>query len=368
MPAVLNTNSKIPVSIQLPIILIGIIAFVFILYVGKSIIVPLVFSAIIAIVLHPVVNMFVRIRINRILAIVITLFLTFVVIAGLGILIYSQANRFTESLPKLVDRFTEIINQTMVWISGHFNLSNKEITAWITETKNELIGSLEIGKTISNISSVLVFLFLIPVYIFMLLYYQSLLIEFLHRLFGKDHRSKVSTVINLTKTLIQHYLVGLLIQVAIIATLYSVGLLILGIEYAIILGVMGAFLNLIPYIGSIFAALMPMVIAVVTKTSPWFALLVLALYLITQFIDNNFITPKIVGSKVKLNALASIVAVIGFAALWGIQGMIIAIPLTAIAKLIFDHITPLKPWGFLLGDTLPSVSIIDPLLKKLIRK
>ncbi|MDY0281577.1 MAG: AI-2E family transporter, partial [Salinivirgaceae bacterium] len=134
MPAVLNTNSKIPVSIQLPIILIGIIAFVFILYVGKSIIVPLVFSTIIAIVLHPVVNMFVRIRINRILAIVITLFLTFVVIAGLGILIYSQANRFTESLPKLVDRFTEIINQTMVWISGHFNLSNKEITAWITET------------------------------------------------------------------------------------------------------------------------------------------------------------------------------------------------------------------------------------------
>lgn len=111
-----------------------------------------------------------------------------------------------------------------------------------------------------------------------------------------------------------------------------------------------------------------MIVAVVTKSSPWFALLVLALYVVTQFIDNNFITPKIVGSKVKLNALASIIAVVVFAALWGIAGMVIAIPLTAIAKLIFDHIEPMKPWGFLLGDTMPPTFKMNPILKKLIRK
>ena len=131
---------------------------------------------------------------------------------------------------------------------------------------------------------------------------------------------------------------------------------------------MGAFLNLIPYLGSIIAASFPMLIAVASKTSPWFALLVLALYIVTQFIDNNFITPKIVGSKVKLNALTSIIAVVVFAALWGIQGMIIAIPLTAIAKLIFDNIDNLKPWGFLLGDTMPALAIFNLKLPKEILK
>jgi len=361
-----NRKMKIPVSVKAPLIFIGLFAFFTVLYIAKSIIVPLVFATIIAIVLHPVVNLFVRIKINRVLAIIITLFLTFLVIAAFGIFLFSQASRFAESLPKLVDKFTEILNQTIIYISGHFNLSHREITAWITKTKNELIGSLEIGQTIVNVGSVVALIFLIPVFVFMILFYQPLLIEFFRRVFGKSHRSKVSELINLIKSLIQRYLIGLLLQVAIISAMYSIGLLILGIKYAIILGIMGAFLNLIPYLGSIIAASMPIIIAIVTKSSPWFALLVLALYVFIQFIDNNFITPKIVGSKVKLNALASIIAVIVFGALWGIQGMLIAIPLTAIAKLIFDNIKPLKPWGFLLGDTMPPVLKIKPILKKIL--
>lgn len=356
---------ELPLSVKTPLVFMGLFAFLAFLYIAKSIILPLVFATIISIVLHPVVNMFVRLGIIRILAIIITLLLTLVVIASFGLLVYSQASRFTESFPLLVDRFTEILNQTIIWISGNFNLSNREITGWITRTKNEILGSLEIGRTIANVGTSVALFFLIPVYVFMMLFYQSLLIEFFRRVFGKNNRSKVSEVINQIKTLIQHYLIGLLFQVAIIATMYSVGLLILGIEYAIILGILGAFLNLLPYLGSIIAASLPMIIAVATKTSPWFALLVLALYVVIQFIDNNFITPKIVGSQVKLNALTSIIAVVVFAAMWGIPGMLIAIPLTAIAKLVFDHIESLTPWGFLLGDTMPASPGLKPLLKKL---
>lgn len=199
----------------------------------------------------------------------------------------------------------------------------------------------------------------------MILFYQPLLIEFLHRLFGKSNRDKVSEIINQIKTLIQQYLIGLLIEVVIIAALYTIGLLILGIEYALILGILGALLNLIPYLGSIIAASLPMIIAIITKPSPWFALLVLALYIFIQFIDNNFIVPKIVASKVKINALASIIAVVTFGALWGIQGMLVAIPLIAIAKLIFDHIDSLKPWGFVLGDDMPSLSSRKTRIKRL---
>lgn len=359
---------KIPVSVKAPLIFMGLFTLVTVLYIGKSIIIPLVFATIIAIVLHPVVNMFVHIRISRVLAIIFTLLLSLLIIAAIGTLLISQVSRFTEALPLLVEKFTEILNQAIIYVSGHFNLSHKEITEWITQNKNEFISSLQIGKTIMNFGSGVAFLFLIPVFVFMILFYQPLLIEFFRRVFGKSNRSKVSEMINLIKSLIQHYLIGLLLQVAIISALYSIGLLILGIKYAIIIGIMGAFLNLIPYLGSIIAASISMIIAILTKSSPWFALLVLVLYIVIQFIDNNFIVPKIIGSKVKLNALASIIAVVAFATLWGIQGMLIAIPLTAIAKLIFDNVEALEPWGFLLGDTMPRASGLKPILKKIIRK
>ncbi len=355
----------LPLYMKSVLVIIGLLAIVFILYTAQSILIPIVFSTILAVVLHPAVNLLVRYKIHRIIAIIIVMFLSFILIASIGTLLFSQASRFTESLPRLVDKFTEIINQIIFWTSGYFKISANEITDWITTTKNELIGGAEIGQTLVNVGSMLALLFLIPVYVFMILFYQPLLIEFFHKLFGKNNRDKVSEIINQIKTLIQRYLIGLLIEVVIIAFLYTAGLLILGIEYALVLGILGALLNLIPYLGSIIAASMPMIIAIVTKPSPWVALLVLALYIVIQFFDNNYIVPKIVASKVKINALASIIAVISFGALWGIPGMLVAIPLIAIAKLIFDHIESLKPWGFLLGDTMPTPMRIKPILNKL---
>jgi len=364
---VIDKELKLPLYAKAFFFIIGLCALLTISYIAKGIIIPLVFAIIIAIVLHPVVNFFVRKKINRVVAIVITLILTIIIIAALGAFLYSQVNRFSESLPKLIDKFLEILNNTITWASGYFDISLLKINSWIKSTEGELINtsSSAIGQTIVTVGGMVVLLFLIPVYIFMLLFYQPLLLEFFRRLFGASNRIEVNEVITEIKSLIQRYLVGLLIETAIVAALYTIGLLIMGIEYAIILGIIGAILNLIPYIGSWIAASLPMIIAIVTKSSPWFALLVLALYIFIQFIDNNYIVPKIVASKVKINALISIIAVIAFGALWGIPGMLIAIPLTAIIKLIFDHIEPLKPWGFLLGDTMPDISVFKIKLKKM---
>jgi len=198
----------------------------------------------------------------------------------------------------------------------------------------------------------------------MLLFYHPLLIDFVHKLFGTGNQSRVSEVVSQTKTVIQRYLIGLIIETAIIAALETVTLLILGIEYAILLGIIGALLNLIPYIGGLVAVAIPMMVALVTKTSGWYAIYVLAIYYFIQLVDNNYIVPKIVASKVKINALFSIIAVIIGNALWGIPGMFLSIPLLAIVKLIFDNIEPLKPWGFLLGDTMPPILLIKPVFKK----
>jgi predicted PurR-regulated permease PerM len=208
-------------------------------------------------------------------------------------------------------------------------------------------------------------IFLLPVYIFLLLYYHPLLIEFIHRLFAKGDQGKVNEIIKQVKTVIQRYLAGLVIEAVIVAILNSVALLALGVEYAILLGIIGAMLNVIPYIGGLVAVALPMMIALATSTSPITALYVLILYYIIQLIDNNFIVPYIVASKVKINALFSIIVVLAGNALWGLTGMFLSIPLLAIIKLIFDHLEGLKPWGFLLGDTMPPIIGRNPILKRI---
>lgn len=354
---------KFPFYIRITIFIIGIFAFTAILYIGQSIIVPIVFSIILAILLQPLVDFFVRIRINRLVAIIITLFLTLLILAAFGALLFSQASQFSESWPILVDKFTLIVNQTTMWVSEYFDIDPRNIHNWIIKTKSELIDTSgsAIGQTIVNVGSGIVVLFLVPVYIFMILFYQPLILDFIHKLFAEIHQTRVKEIVTQTKTVIQRYLIGLVIEAVIVATLDTVALLALGIEYAILLGIIGALLNLIPYIGGLVAVALPMMIAIVTKSTAWYAVYVLIAYYIIQLIDNNYLVPKIVASKVKINALFSVIAVIAGNALWGIPGMFLSIPLLAIVKLIFDHIESLKPWGFLLGDTMPPILKLKPI-------
>ena len=360
-----------PFYAKASLLIIGLFVFISMLYIGQGIIVPVVFAVIIAIVLHPIVNFFVKHKIPRVAAIVITLLISFIVVAATGILIYNQAIRFSESWPVLVDKFTETFNQTAAWASGYFDIKPTAIQDWIIKTKTELMANSNaaIGQTLFAVGNGVLVLFLIPVYVFLVLFYHKLLVEFIHRLFISSDQRQVNKIVNQTKTLIQRYLVGLAIEAVIIAILEIAALLILGVDYAILLGVIGALLNVIPYIGGIVAVALPMMVAFATKDSAWYPLYIMVIYYIIQLIDNNFIVPVIVSSKVKINALFSIIVVFAGNALWGVPGMFLSIPLIAIVKLIFDNIEPLKPWGFLLGDDIPGKMLkVKPILVSRVKK
>jgi len=362
---IIDKDIKLPFYAKATLFFVGFIALITILYIGQSIFIPLVFAIIIAITLHPLVNFLVRKRFNRVFAITIALILTFIVIAAFAELIFSQASRFSETWPLLVDKFTVIFNNIIDWISQYFDIKHYKIKAWITKTQGEILNSSSaaIGTTIMAIGSGLINVFLIPVYVFMILFYHPILIEFIHRLFGSSDQGQVNEIVTETKNVIQRYLVGLIIEAAIVAALDTSALLILGIDYAVLLGVIAALLNVIPYIGGIVAVALPMMVAIATKSTGWYALWVLASYYLIQLIDNHYIVPKIVASKVKINALFAIIIVIAGNALWGVPGMFLSIPILAIVKLIFDRIEPLKPWGFLLGDSMPPILKIKSLLK-----
>lgn len=362
----IDKQTTLPYAAKAGLFLVGICALIAILYIGQSIIVPLIFSFIFAILLNPVVNLFLRLKVNRILAIGITLILTFILIVGFASFIFSQVSQFGESWPILVDKFTVLLNDTITGAARYFDIKPQYIHEWISKAQADLINlnGAVIGQTLVSVGSGLAVLFLFPVYIFVILYYKPLLLEFIRRLFVNNHGSEAAEIVKETKNVVQHYLVGLLIEAVIVAVLNSVGLLLLGIEYAILLGVVGALLNVIPYIGGIIAISLPIMVALVTKTTAWYAVYVVILYIVIQMIDNNYIVPKIVASKVKINALFSIIVVLVGNMLWGVSGMFLSIPLLAIVKVIFDHIDSLKPWGFLLGDTMPPLMKIKPLFRK----
>ena len=194
---------------------------------------------------------------------------------------------------------------------------------------------------------------LLPIYIFLMLFYKTLMLNFLYEIFAEKNSNQVSNVLKETKNAIQSYMVGLLLEATIVAILNSTALFILGVPYAILLGVIGALLNVLPYIGGIIAIALPVLIATITRDGYSTQIGVIIAYAIIQFIDNNILVPRIVSSKVKINALVSLVIVLLGGAVWGVSGMFLSIPFIAVLKIIFDRVDGLRPWGKLLGDEIP---------------
>jgi predicted PurR-regulated permease PerM len=228
------------------------------------------------------------------------------------------------------------------------------------EKQNQYIAEAKAGinpliaRTLGSVVGTLTTAFLLPVYTFLLLYYKNLILNFLYEIFAKENEEEVRVVLKQTRGAIQSYMYGLLIEGLIVASLNAIALLILGVPYAILLGVLGAILNVLPFFGGILAALLPIVVATIVKdgfsTQIWIAIC----YVVIQFTDNHFLIPYIVSAKVRINALISIVAVLLGAAVWGLSGMFLSIPLIGVLKIIFDRIPEMKPWGRLLGDETPA--------------
>lgn len=350
----MSPTFSIPFYAKSVLLIIGFFFLGYIFYLGQGIILPIFFAVILAILLLPPSRWLIKKKINRVLAILITLIISTLLIVSIGLLLFSQAKYFAESLPSLIDKFQELFKQVADWGSGYFHLSHENIDEMVGNIRDNILKNSSgfIGGTLTVTGKFLALLVLIPVYVFLILFYQPLFTDFINQVSGKNN-TQVRKILAETKRIIQSYLVGLLIEASIMATVTLIGLLILGIEYALFLALVSALLNIIPYVGVFIATLFSMTIALLTK-SPLDAFYVLILYSIIQIVDNNYIFPKIVGGRVKINALVSIIVVIAGGTLWGIPGMFVSIPIIAIIKVICDSVESLKPYGYLLGDSMPG--------------
>ncbi|MBK8245689.1 MAG: AI-2E family transporter [Saprospiraceae bacterium] len=355
----MNLTLKLPLYAKFSLISIGVLAVIFMLFVGQGIILPLLYAIIFAILLNPMVNFIVGKGLNRNVSIFIAVLTAILIVVLLLYLISGQLSLFSDTYPQLKIKFNESLVQLINWISDRFSIKKSAINKWISQNQIEAIDNLggTIGHTLFLINGILIIVILIPVYIVLLLYYKVLILEFVHKLFVVEHHTTLNNIFFNSKKIIQGYLTGLLFEMVIIAILNSIGLLILGIDYAIVLGITGAIINIIPYIGGVIAIALPMIIAFITKDSATYPIMVFLVYLLIQFIDNHFIIPHIVASKVKINGLVCVIVVLLGGAIWGIPGMFLSIPITAILKVVLDHTMAYKHWGALMGNIVPTTKV-----------
>ncbi|CAG5071731.1 Putative transport protein [Dyadobacter sp. CECT 9623] len=353
-----DKDRETPIYIKLASTLVALIATVYILFVLRETIIPLAFSILLAILLYPVCAWLERRRVPRIGAILISILILFVVIVILLYVVSIQIGSFAEELPRITEKAEIIMDQTLAMGERYLNISR---TQQVSEGKKYLVNALTEGRafllnTLVTTTGAISTFVLIPLYIFFFMLYRDFFRMFVHKAVKNVPNEDLNLLLRKIYEVIQSYLSGLFLVILIVGVLNSIGLLLLGIPHAIFFGFLAGFLILIPYIGILIGSVLPALLSIVTMDSPWYAVGVIGIMSFVQFLEGNFITPNIVGSKVSVNPLAAIVALFLGGQLWGLSGLILALPVTAILKVIMDTIPSLEPYGFLLGEPVHEVA------------
>lgn len=322
-----------------------------IMYFAKDFLVPIVFASLLAMLMAPVCRKVDSWGVNRALSSLCCILILVLVIAGIAFIVSTQFATFAENMNQIEGKVKELLSQTQDYIEKHLGMSPQEQEKVMKEQaqgageKGAGVAATILGGITATLSSMVLTL----VITFLMIYNKEQFESFFIRLYDDKDTDKVKTVVDQITRVAQKYLTGRAMSVLIIATLYSIGLLIVGVKNAVLLAGIAALLTVIPYLGTVLGGLFPVLMALLTQdvqTALWAGVVVVGV----QTIDNYFIEPNVVGGEVNLNALWSILSIIAGGLIWGVAGMIVFLPLFGIIKIICDYVEPLKPVGYILGE------------------
>lgn len=347
-----------PITVRRSIELLGLVLIVIIIIAGQAIIMPLLLALFISLVLLPFTRFLQRKHVPEVLAIALALLLLIVLTAGIMWFFSIQIAKLIADFPQIKDNVMLHLNALREWVDAKTGFSTEKQMTLINEQSSKLINSAGgiLTGAAASLSSIFVFFGLLPIYIFLILFYKNLLLRFVFLWFPPQSQGKVEEVMRETETIVKSYIGGLLIQITYITVLLGGALMVLGIKHALLIGILFAFLNLIPYIGALIGNIIGVLLTLTSSQELWPILEVLITIAVVQFLDNNILMPRIVGSKVKINALATIIGVFIGGSIAGVAGMFLSLPLIAVLKIIFDRTENFRQWGVLLGDEKPSKS------------
>jgi predicted PurR-regulated permease PerM len=348
----------LPLTVRRSIEVIGFLALFTIIYLGSDIIMPLILALLFSVLLLPVYRFFKRRRFPNILATLTSLFTLLAVFALIVWFLSDQLITLFSDFPTIKANILVHLNNLSAWIDRKMHFSGTEQLAFVNAQSEKVLtmAGVAVRNAANSLTGFLLYATLVPLYIFLILQYKNLLLRFLFLWFNSDQQDNVRLAVRDTETIIKSYLGGLLIQITYMIILVGGSLWVIGIEHALLIGIIFAFLNLIPYIGALFGIIIGILLTLASTQDIEPIFVVVGVIAAAQFLDNNILMPRIVGSKVQINALASIFGVIIGGALAGIIGMFLSLPIMAILKVIFQRTESMYHWSVLLGDDVPGVS------------
>jgi predicted PurR-regulated permease PerM len=285
-------------------------------------------------------------------AVLVSVTLLTVLIGLLVFLLINQLLSFFQELPELKLKAAGAAEEISGWLSNNFNIKRDKQLQWLNKIINDSGGNTMsiISNTISASAVGAVVAILIPIYVVLILYYRQKWIDVLYRLFPNEGRERVRLIVKLSIQSYHNFIKGMAVVYIIVGILNSTGLFLLGIPHAFLFGFIAAVLTFIPYVGILVGALLPISMAWITYNSIWYPLGVIGIFAFVQYLEANLIFPLAVSSRLKINALVTIIAIFAGAIIWGVSGMILFIPFLGILKLIADRTPSLKTLSIVLGD------------------
>jgi len=339
-----------PYYARVAMILLALFLFFYGIYLGQDILLPLGFAFLFSILLRPLEIFITKCRVPKSVAILLSIAFAVLFVYGIIDFISRQIASFMSDIPAIEQNLDKLWREIKDWGYDTFGINYTQQDKMLEKAKTGTIDSLGGSSgTFNLITASVLTLTLLPIYVFLFMYYRPMLLQFLVDLFKTEHSDRVKEVIREIKNVVQHFIVGVLMETGIVAAANTIGLLLIGAPYAALLGIIGALLNMIPYIGGIVQLIFSALVIFSDSGSVSLLLWSTVILLVVQFVDNNILVPWIIGNKVQLNSLISIIGVLIGGALCGIGGMFLAIPSLAICKVIFDRVDYLKPWGRLFG-------------------
>ena len=342
--------------------------------VGKELLSPLVFGLLLALMIKPVVVFWERHLRSPVLSIVLTFLIIILPMVGLFYFICWQSADIYSHMPSISEKVEEGLDDTFRWMDKKFKLKKGESQTIVMESIEEIKGDKESIRSENNVatkseekakksgkvigtgvrvsSAFLTSFFITIVYTFLLLLYRSAITKFFLVQFGPNIRQYARNYLFDVQRVTQKYLYGLVTVMLILGMLNSIGLWVIGLEYAFFFGFLAAFLAIIPYVGTVIGGSLPFAYSLATSEEWWQPVSVLILFIFVQLIEGNFITPKVAGSSVKLNPFVSIFILFVGGMMWGVAGMVLALPLLAIFKTTCYYIPFLRPVSLLLSSDL----------------
>jgi len=330
----------------------------YLLYIGASLILPLLYGTLLAIFLYPIDKKVLRLVKYKPLSITISFLSVIIPLGSVGTLFTMQLMNIMSSLPSIEKNLKLGIDKALQKVEDifpAFDISRKQL---IEETmSSDLEGPVTmITQGVVNTTSILIATALTFLYAFFILYYRKSFRNFIVYQFKRRFRSDIKGALSQIKKTTQAYIGGLGLVIIILSVLNSIGLLIIGVEYAVFWGSLAGLLAVIPYIGTMLGGILPALYSLATSSSPYEPILVIIFYAVVQQVEGNLITPKVIGDKVDINPLFAIIAIFLFGSLWGVGGVVLALPVISIIRIVLEQFESTKPLALLLSSDIDSNS------------